>query len=204
MSQIHKANIAVSPWSVLLLAAFVAVGSPVLLAALLLAALSHELGHYAVLRAFGAVIDTVRISAFGAELCLADRPTLSYGQEVLSVAAGPAINLLCSGLLSWCGRQLPVLYIFSGAQLVLALFNLLPVRPLDGGTILWLLLAWWSDPFLADWVTHRVGIVVTGILLFLSLWLMCRTGNPFLLLGVVGLGKSFWQEKGLVKKKESR
>ena len=204
MSQVHKTKIVVSPWTVLLLAVFAAMGSPVLLAALLLAALCHELGHYVALRVFGAGVDAVYISAFGAELRLSDRPPLSYGQEILAVAAGPAANLLFSAVLSRCGKQMPELYIFAGAQLVLAFFNLLPVRPLDGGTLVWLLLAWRIDPFAADRGARWIGGIVTAALLLFSLWLLVRSGNPFLLLGVVGLGKSFWAEKGLVKRKETR
>lgn len=204
MSQPPKTKIVVSPWTVLLLAVFAAVSSPLLLAALLLAALCHELGHYALLRAFGAEVNTVYISAFGAELRLSDRPCLSYGQEMLAVAAGPAANLLFSAGLSWCGTQKPILFVFAGAQLVLAIFNLLPVRPLDGGALVWLFLAWWIDPFAADRGARWIGGAVVAALLLLSLWLLMKGGNPFLLLGVAGLGKSVWMEKGLVKRKKNR
>lgn len=204
MSQSPKTKIVVSPWTVLLLAVFVAVSSPLLLAALLTAALCHELGHYALLRAFGAEVNTVYISAFGAELRLSDRPCLSYGQEMLAVAAGPAANLLFSAGLSWCGMQKPVLFVFAGAQLVLAIFNLLPVRPLDGGALVWLFLAWWIDPFAADRGARWIGGAVVAALLLFSLWLLMKGGNPFLLLGIAGLGKSVWMEKGLVKRKKNR
>lgn len=204
MSQPPKTKIVVSPWTVLLLAVFAAVSSPLLLAALLLAALCHELGHYALLRAFGAEVNTVYISAFGAELRLSDRPCLSYGQEMLTVVAGPAANLLFSAGLSWCGTQKPILFVFAGAQLVLAIFNLLPVRPLDGGALVWLFLAWWIDPFAADRGARWIGGAVVAALLLFSLWLLMKGGNPFLLLGVAGLGKSVWMEKGLVKRKKNR
>lgn len=203
MSQSPKTRIVVSPWAVLLLAAFVAVSSPLLLAALLTAALCHELGHYVALRAFGAGVDVVYISAFGAELRLSGRPPLSYGREILAVAAGPVANLLFFTAFSWCGRQMPVLYVFAGAQLVLAVFNLLPVRPLDGGTLVWLFLAWRIDPFAADRGARWIGGTAAVLLLF-SLWLLVKSGNPFLLLGVAGLGKSVWMEKGLVKRKKNR
>lgn len=204
MSQPPKTKIVVSPWTVLLLAVFAAVSSPLLLAALLLAALCHELGHCALLRAFGAEVNTVYISAFGAELRLSDRPCLSYGQEMLAVVAGPAANLLFSAGLSWCGTQKPILFVFAGAQLVLAIFNLLPVRPLDGGALVWLFLAWWIDPFAADRGARWIGGAVVAALLLFSLWLLMKGGNPFLLLGVAGLGKSVWMEKGLVKRKKNR
>lgn len=204
MSQSSKTKIVVSPWTVLLLAVFVAVSSPLLLVALLTAALCHELGHYYLLRAFGAEVDTVYINAFGAELRLSDRMPLSYGREILAVAAGPAANLVLFTVLSLCGRQIPVFYVFSGAQLVLAVFNLLPVRPLDGGTLVWLCLAWWINPFAADSGARWIGGTAAAALLLFSLWLLVKSGNPFLLFGVAGLGKSVWMEKGLVKRKKNR
>ena len=49
-------------------------------------------------------------------------------KELAAVLAGPAVNLLC-GLLLARGHA----WVAAGAHLSLCLFNLLPVRPLDGG-----------------------------------------------------------------------
>ena len=51
--------------------------------------------------------------------------------------------------LAWLGREAEVFWLFAGAQLVLGCFNLLPVRPLDGGRLLWLAAAWRHGPFLS-------------------------------------------------------
>ena len=131
MSRSKRTAIHVSPTAPLLLALFVMVSSPLLLAALLLAAVLHEMGHYWMLRRLHARVTALRITALGAEMQVAGR--LSYGGEVLAAAAGPAVNLLLALLLGLGGRLCEALYLFSGAQLVLGAFNLLPIPPLDGG-----------------------------------------------------------------------
>lgn len=204
MSQRKRTTVSVSPWTVVLLAIFIAAASPVVLASLLLAAVCHEMSHYLTLRCFGAQVEAVRVGIFGAEICVADRPTLSYGREMLAVAAGPAANIALALLLSWGGQWQDKLYVFAGAQLILGAFNLLPVRPLDGGTMIWLALSWGIDPFAADRWLGWIGAITTAALVVLSLWLCSETGSPFLLLGVIGLGKSVWSEKKLVKRGKRR
>lgn len=129
--------------------------SPEVLGAVLLAALCHELGHYAALRRRGGWVRAVRISALGAEMQVAGR--MSYGGELLAAAAGPAVNLVLAAALGLLGRWGEPLYLLAGAQAVLGCFNLLPILPLDGGRMLWLALCWGTDPFLADRVTQAVS-----------------------------------------------
>ena len=62
----ERTRIRVSPGAPALLAIFVWLSSPEVLGAVLLAALCHELGHYAALRRRGGWVRAVRISALGA------------------------------------------------------------------------------------------------------------------------------------------
>ncbi len=202
MLQRKRVKITVSAWSVVLLAVFVVCTSPVVLAAVLLAALCHEWGHYAALRCFGAEVEAVRISAYGAQIRLAERPVLSYGREMLAVLAGPAVNIMLALLLARCGGWVEIFYLFSGTQLVLGGFNLLPVRPLDGGAAIWLALAWGIDPVAADRIMGYVERLVTILLLVSALWIWRQTGSPFLLFGVSGLWKFPRLEKKLVKREK--
>lgn len=132
----ERTRIRVSPGAPALLAVFVWLSSPEVLGAVLLAALCHELGHYAALRRRGGWVRAVRISALGAEMQVAGR--MSYGGELLAAAAGPAVNLLLAAALGLPGRWWEPLYLLAGAQAVLGCFNLLPILPLDGGRMLWL------------------------------------------------------------------
>ena len=195
-----KTEVIVSPLTPVVLTLFVALSSPVLLGALLAAALIHEWGHWVVLRHFGGHISRVTITPFGAEMTVADTTRLSYGAEILVTLAGPAVNLLLALCLGLAGGRWEGAYVFAGAQLVLGVFNLIPARPLDGARALWLLTAWLTEPFTADRVTAAVGGVFAAALLVGGLALMGRTGgSPFLLLGAVGLMMSAFREKGLVK-----
>ena len=159
-----------------MLALFVMLSSPLLLSALLLAAILHELGHYWVLRRLHARVTAIRITALGAEMQVAGR--LSYGGELLAAAAGPAVNLLLAAALGLLGRWWEPLYLLAGAQAVLGCFNLLPILPLDGGRMLWLALCWGTDPFLADRVA-RASLAAAGLLTVAGAALARR--SPFLL-----------------------
>ena len=126
----ERTRVRVSPGAPALLAVFVWLSSPEVLGAVLLAALCHELGHYAVLRSRGGWVRHMEISALGANMQVAGR--LSYGSELLAAAGGPAVNLLLAAALACAGWWNPA----GAAQLSLGLFNLLPVAPLDGGQAL--------------------------------------------------------------------
>ena len=193
MSHNDPAKIIVSPTVPLLLALFVLLSSPLLLGALLLAALTHELGHCAMLRWLRARVTAVRITALGAEMRIEGR--LSYGGEVLAAAAGPAVNLLLAPLLAYGGRLWEMLYLFAGTQLVLGLFNLLPILPLDGGSMLWNLLAWVTEPYTADRVMTAIGFGTAAVLTLAAVWAAWQGGGFFFLLAALGL---LWQPLGQI------
>ena len=193
MSHNDPAKIIVSPTVPLLLALFVLLSSPLLLGALLLAALTHELGHCAMLRWLQARVTAVRITALGAEMRIEGR--LSYGGEVLAAAAGPAVNLLLAPLLAYGGRLWEMLYLFAGTQLVLGLFNLLPILPLDGGSMLWNLLAWITEPYTADRVMTAIGFGTAAVLTLAAVWAVWQGGGFFFLLAALGL---LWHPLGQI------
>jgi stage IV sporulation protein FB len=103
----------------------------------LCAAASHEAGHLLAMIFCGRPPQKIRLTAFGAEIC-ANAATASYAADAVVSAAGPLLNLLLWQIwfpLSTNGR------FFALANAVLAVFNLLPVEPLDGGQVLLSLLS---------------------------------------------------------------
>lgn len=181
MYPIEKTTIRVSPAAILVLALFILLSSPEMLAALLLAALLHEWGHYLVLRLLGGRVDTIAVTVLGAEMRIAPDSRLSYGEEILATLAGPTANLLFGLLFALYGGPMPIFYLLSGAQLILGLFNLLPIAPLDGGSALWLTVAWCTEPNTADRVASNVGLAVAFILLAVTALLGCHMGGGLFL-----------------------
>lgn len=139
----------------------------------------HELGHWLVLRCLGAACGRLRLGALGAVL-ETDGGRLSYGRELACVLAGPGANLLCALLLAALGRGGWDVTI--GANLVLCAFNLLPLRPLDGGKALYLAVSWMAGPAAGEAAARWMGALIGTLLGTAVVWLMGRTGGSLWLL----------------------
>lgn len=121
----------------------------------LLACALHELGHVAAAAAFGGTIKRLSLTAVGAALRIDYKEPLTYGQDSLVALAGPAANLLFGLLALALGWQLAAVL-----TLAVGAFNLLPVLPLDGGQVVYALLAERLD---ADWA-ERLMTALSGCL----------------------------------------
>lgn len=147
-----------------------------LLTLVLSAAAAHELGHWLALRCLGGRVAALRLNVFGAVMEL-ERAPLSYGGELAAVLAGPAVNLLCGWLLARAGWSTA-----AGAHAVLGVFNLLPVRPLDGGRALELLVSWTWGPEAGERAVRWMGTAVSLALAAVLFWLMKSSGGSLWLL----------------------
>ena len=124
------------------------------------AAVLHECGHLAVLFWLHDTPQEMRVGVFGATIVRAGTSRLSYPQEILAAAAGPAVNLLLSGLLALLLPTAPALKLSVQVNLSLALFNLLPFRILDGGQMLYAALCCRLLPEDAARVQKRIAAAV--------------------------------------------
>ena len=179
MSPWREGAVRVSGGFLLLIGWFGAVNGWRLLATVLAAAAVHELGHCLVLRAAGARITGLRVGVFGAVL-ETDSARLSYPRELAALLAGPGANLLCAAALSLAGGGRWNVAV--GANLVLCGFNLLPIRPLDGGRALYLLVSWAAGPAAGEWSVRWVGACAAASLATVLTWLMWRSGGSLWLL----------------------
>lgn len=149
-----------------------------MLAVILTAACIHEAGHWLVLRLLGAEVRFVSIGVLGAEMQMLPG-SLSYGRELTAVLAGPAANLLCGTVLIACGTPwLPA----AGAHFVLAGFNLLPIRPLDGGRALQLAAMFLVGPEAGERIARWTGCYCALGLAVCLTAVMWRSGGSLWLL----------------------
>lgn len=121
----------------------------------LLACLLHEAGHIAMAAVLGGRVEGMSLSVVGAELCIHYDIPLNYGQDSLVALAGPAVNLLSGVLLMVLDWQLT-----AALSLAVGIFNLLPILPLDGGRVVYGLLANRLD---SDWA-ERLMTALSGCL----------------------------------------
>lgn len=121
----------------------------------LLACLLHEAGHIAMAAVLGGWVEGLSLSVVGAELCIHYDIPLNYGQESMVALAGPAVNLLSGVLFMALGWRLT-----AALSLAVGIFNLLPILPLDGGRVVYGLLANHLD---SDWA-ERLMTALSGCL----------------------------------------
>lgn len=158
----------------------------------LLACLIHELGHIICLHSMGIRIACVRLTAVGAELSV-EQP-MSYRQEGIAALAGPGANFLAA----LCFCRWPALDSFSGVNLALGCFNLLPASRLDGGRALLATLSLVTDPSRAERVGEGLNVLFLLLLLPVGLFVACVSGNVTVL--IIGLWLCLRQKKGKKKR----
>ncbi len=102
----------------------------------LLAAALHEGGHLLAARWRGVPVRALSMTAFGCVLDFVDEALVRDRDLFWIAAAGPLCNLLFALLCvtPWVGRWRGAA-LFGAEHLLLALFNLLPVFPLDGAVL---------------------------------------------------------------------
>lgn len=148
--------------------------------------LAHELAHSLVALARGIPVDGITFFLFGG-MARASRDSRSPGEEFAIAIAGPACSFLLASLflgLWWLagssGWPAPLTvglgYLWA-LNLVLAVFNMLPGFPMDGGRVL--RAALWKatgDVTRATRWAARVGVWMALALMALGAWLM-MTGD---------------------------
>jgi Zn-dependent protease/CBS domain-containing protein len=107
--------------------------------------LLHELAHSIVARRFGVKIKAITLFLFGGVAELENEP-LSASAELWIAAAGPAMSIVLGGafwvlstLLHATGLSAGLTIVFAylaTVNIILAIFNLVPAFPMDGGRIL--------------------------------------------------------------------
>lgn len=144
----------------------------------------HEFSHSIVARWFGIKISGITLFVFGGVAQLEKEPP-SPSSEFLMAAAGPLSSFLLAVIFSaiedfaiasnWPTPVVGVLFYLALVNTILAIFNLVPAFPLDGGRMfraaLW---AWKKDLRKATKISSQIGrgfglvLIVLGVLTFIQ------------------------------------
>jgi Zn-dependent protease/CBS domain-containing protein len=174
----------------------------------------HELGHALTARRYGIRTRDIVLLPIGGVSNIERMPE-DPKQELLMALAGPAVNLLIAlgifvvlaalgrvptlrqgATISWTGRDfLPSLM---AVNVWLALFNLIPAFPMDGGRVLRALLAERMDYTDATQAAAHVGQAIAFVFGFLGLFY-----DPFLLFIALFVWMGASGEAGMVQMRAS-
>lgn len=156
----------------------------------------HELSHAVVAHVFACPVQCIELMPFGGVARLS-RQTLSSHAELCIAAAGPIVSFFTAGLTAMCGYLFPTvqrnLDAFLTFNLTLAVINLLPALPLDGGRILRALLqrrcSYAVSTRISAWLGVAGGVAMLGLTVWCALHgiqnLTLPTMGVFLLLAAI-------------------
>lgn len=179
------------PFAASLLVLMLADGGPIPLWCLV-ASLMHETGHVIAVLWLQQQPVRVELGVFGMRM-LQDTDSMGYRRRMAVLLAGPLVNLGCAALLALSGQVGTVM----GIHLVLGVFNLLPIEPLDGGQALLCGLAIRGEIARAERLVFGISLGGLFLLLVAGFYLLLAGGYNYTLLAVaVYLGVLiFWKHK---------
>ena len=156
---------------------------------LFVSVLLHELSHSLVAKSQNINVSSITLFFFGGVAGIESEDMKPWSEFIMALA-GPLFSLLLSGfffVLFSLDIFTPITSYLYQLNLILALFNLVPGYPLDGGRAFRALLhAYYKDLRKATWVASRVGKIFAGILVifgFLGLFTKIGGGLWFVLIG---------------------
>jgi Zn-dependent protease len=140
--------------------------------------LLHELGHALVARRLGVRITGIELGFLGGAAKMEGIPR-NPNHEIAIAAAGPAVSLALAGIGLGLGAltDVPIVATIGWINLALAIFNLIPALPMDGGRILRAALAKRASFLRATEISVQVSRVVA---IAFGIWALA--GGPFQLL----------------------
>lgn len=131
-----------------------------------LSALVHEIGHSITAGEIGYKLNRITLMPYGA-IVSGDTDFFKPSDQLKIALSGPAVNLLIALIFVAFWWIFPESYAFTDqvvmANFSIALINFLPVFPLDGGRILYSLLAIKFSKKTARIVSRTIGIIFAGL-----------------------------------------
>ncbi|MCM3785791.1 M50 family metallopeptidase [Neobacillus mesonae] len=169
MINVMGVRLSIHPVFVLIMMLSVLTGRFIELLTLFAIVFIHELGHASCAALLGIRVTSIQMLPFGGVATIEDRGDLTASKEILISLAGPFQNILMivaalamqsAGF--WDGE---FLHYFISSNLIIALFNLLPVLPLDGGKIVQAVISIFLPYHRTLLVTYKVSIIFSALII---------------------------------------
>ncbi|MFC5447252.1 M50 family metallopeptidase [Paenibacillus aestuarii] len=152
--------------------------------------LVHELGHLAAAKGFGWRVREVQLLPFGGVIVVEELGTVPTGEELIVALAGPLQHvwmILTAWLAQWLGLGDAEWWnYFVEANVMIGLFNLLPVLPLDGGKVMQCLLGYVLSYHRTILYTAWISMILSAIVIVAAIVQLLAGHLPLNLL-VIGL-----------------
>lgn len=134
----------------------------------------HELGHVAAAQHYGWKVTEIQLLPFGGVAIIDEQGSVTASEEIVVALAGPLQNalmisfaLLMKSTALWDDGWVDY---FVQANMGIALFNLLPILPLDGGRVLQAILSYRISYYYTLKLTIWMSLFMSGVLLSGSLY----------------------------------
>ncbi|EHS56085.1 M50 family metallopeptidase [Paenibacillus kribbensis] len=182
MINVRGVTLSLHPLFVLVMLTSVLTGHFIEIMTLFTLVFIHELGHATAASLLGARVLSIQMLPFGGVAVIEDQGKLNAWKEVVIALAGPLQNGIMIIILLWfrnvSGAEHDyVNYIIQG-NAVIALFNLLPILPLDGGKILQALISLFLSYHRTLVWTFRASIVTSLLFCMYGISPLLRQNGP--------------------------
>lgn len=185
-ARVGSVPIAVHPLTIPVFVFMIVLGDLTSALAMIWSLAVHEFAHISIARSFDCAIDELRVMPFGGEIRIEERMTPQA--ELAVAAAGPAASVTMAAVATLLMELFPQFYgalkPFFTTSLTLALFNILPALPLDGGRMLKAALMRVMDERASITIVSAIGFVLGCASLALGGLLFLRGSySQFIMLG---------------------
>lgn len=161
-------------------------GSLFAILVLFLCVLLHEIGHCLAARHYGIAVESIMLWPLGGVATIKGLDKVKPNEEFGIAIAGPIVSfvlaclffMLYTGIRIFTGPITPranmqwedLGELFATMNMALAVFNLLPIYPMDGGRVLRAAATWWAGPDrgmeVAALVSNVLGVLVAIVAVY--------------------------------------
>lgn len=149
----------------------------------LIACILHEGGHLLAMAVCGAYPERITFYGGGIALSKAEMDSLSDEKRLVILSAGCAVNLLAASVyLTMPGND--TVAVFSAVNLIICLFNALPIGYFDGAGILEILLSKFLSLRVAEKVKRVIGVMLS-VVMIAGIIIYCVSCNKSVSLSII-------------------